>query len=161
MLVLDMPKNVRTNNRYAGFGSYKDCGNIRIGARGDCVFKLQRYLSLFNFSVKVDGIFGTETLNAVRAFQASKGLPVDGVVGINTWNALLDFTPKTKDRAAIPIPTELPKIIRKENKDEKIPVNFIKYLPYVLIGGGLLFLTYLIFAEEKRQKRYVETIEKE
>lgn len=30
---------------------------------------------------------------SVRAFQASKGLPVDGVLGTTTWSSLLDFDP--------------------------------------------------------------------
>lgn len=37
----------------------------------------------------VDGIFGTKTLTAVRAYQAEKGLTVDGIVGKATWAALL------------------------------------------------------------------------
>ncbi len=37
----------------------------------------------------VDGDFGGGTLAAVKAFQRSKGLQVDGVVGPDTWAALL------------------------------------------------------------------------
>ncbi len=40
--------------------------------------------------IEVDGIFGDETLGAVKAFQASLGLAVDGIVGIETWKALLE-----------------------------------------------------------------------
>lgn len=36
-----------------------------------------------------DGDFGTATDKAVRTFQKSKGLTVDGICGQNTWNALL------------------------------------------------------------------------
>jgi peptidoglycan hydrolase-like protein with peptidoglycan-binding domain len=35
----------------------------------------------------IDGIFGPLTAGATRAFQASKGLSVDGVVGPTTWAA--------------------------------------------------------------------------
>lgn len=38
---------------------------------------------------KVDGIFGTRTLAAVRQYQEANGLTVDGVVGKNTWKKLL------------------------------------------------------------------------
>lgn len=37
--------------------------------------------------LRVDGIFGPESAQATRAFQAQKGLPVDGIVGVDTWNA--------------------------------------------------------------------------
>lgn len=40
-------------------------------------------------SGKVDGIFGTKTLAAVRQYQKANGLTVDGIVGKNTWKKLL------------------------------------------------------------------------
>lgn len=36
----------------------------------------------------LDGIFGNQTLNAVRNYQANAGLTVDGIIGCNTWRAL-------------------------------------------------------------------------
>jgi peptidoglycan hydrolase-like protein with peptidoglycan-binding domain len=38
---------------------------------------------------KIDGLFGTQTAERVRAFQRAKGLRVDGVVGPQTWPRLL------------------------------------------------------------------------
>lgn len=38
---------------------------------------------------KVDWYFGPQTERAVRAFQRSKGLKVDGVVGSQTWEKLI------------------------------------------------------------------------
>ena len=36
----------------------------------------------------IDGVFGSYTENAIRAFQRQHGLPVDGIVGANTWRGL-------------------------------------------------------------------------
>jgi len=36
----------------------------------------------------LDGIFGARTQEAVRNYQRSRGLSVDGIVGCNTWRAL-------------------------------------------------------------------------
>jgi peptidoglycan hydrolase-like protein with peptidoglycan-binding domain len=54
------------------------------GSEGRQVRLLQQALG----NVKVDGILGAETEEAVRSFQASKGLTVDGVVGPLTSAAL-------------------------------------------------------------------------
>ena len=39
--------------------------------------------------VKADGMFGKDTDRAVRNYQKSNGLAVDGCVGINTWKKIL------------------------------------------------------------------------
>ena len=36
----------------------------------------------------LDGIFGSRTATAVRNYQASRGLAVDGIIGCNTWRSL-------------------------------------------------------------------------
>lgn len=41
----------------------------------------------------VDGVFGTNTDYAVKAYQKAHGLTVDGVIGQNTWNKLLCYVP--------------------------------------------------------------------
>lgn len=56
---------------------------LKIGSRGEDVRKLQAKLCC-----AVDGIFGPITEEAVKAFQKSKGLTVDGIVGPKTWAQL-------------------------------------------------------------------------
>lgn len=56
---------------------------LRLGSRGQNVRLLQQALALH-----VDGIFGHITEEAVKAFQAEKGLSADGIVGSKTWAAL-------------------------------------------------------------------------
>ncbi|WP_138502838.1 peptidoglycan-binding domain-containing protein [Nostoc sp. PA-18-2419] len=54
------------------------------GSRGQLVRDVQTALG----SLRVDGIYGPDTVRQVRNFQASKGLLVDGIVGPETRGAL-------------------------------------------------------------------------
>lgn len=54
------------------------------GARGEAVKIIQRALG----GISVDGIYGAQTTNAIRAFQQAHGLPVTGVADKATQNAL-------------------------------------------------------------------------
>ena len=56
---------------------------LKLGSRGNEVKVLQEKLNL-----KADGIFGTLTEEAVKDFQRSNGLEVDGIVGANTLSKL-------------------------------------------------------------------------
>ena len=66
---------------------------IRCGMSGPWVSAMQGALKWHSFSLGfwgVDGDFGAATEKALRAFQESRGLTVDGVCGPQTWAALLD-----------------------------------------------------------------------
>ena len=56
---------------------------LKLGSRGNEVKVLQEKLNL-----KEDGIFGPLTEEAVKDFQRSNGLEVDGIVGANTLSKL-------------------------------------------------------------------------
>ncbi len=68
--------------------------NLNSGSTGGQVRQLQYMLATLSEyinaipNVAVDGIFGSRTEAAVRAFQRFAGLSVDGVVGPATWYAL-------------------------------------------------------------------------
>lgn len=62
---------------------------LRMGARGEQVRELQILLTRQGYQLAIDGIFGSKTLEAVKAFQAEHGLTVDGLCGTNTWTELL------------------------------------------------------------------------
>ena len=61
----------------------------RQGAKDDSVTTLQYLLLAHGHTVTVDGVFGAQTGDAVRAFQWAKNLPDNGVVCPATWEALI------------------------------------------------------------------------
>lgn len=61
---------------------------LRYGSSGSDVKKLQEELNKNGYNLSVDGQFGSKTQSAVKSYQESKGLTVDGIVGTNTWGAL-------------------------------------------------------------------------
>lgn len=71
---------------------------LQQGSSGENVRRIQTALN--NISAQYpsipllveDGIFGTATTTAVRAFQRQFGLTVDGIVGVLTWNKLFEVS---------------------------------------------------------------------
>lgn len=62
---------------------------MQYGSRGTAVTRLQQALKDKGYlKGKVDGIYGDQTYDAVKAFQRAKGLAVDGIAGRKTQNAL-------------------------------------------------------------------------
>jgi len=71
---------------------------MKLGTSGNKVKHLQRKLNkILRIQVKVDGIFGIGTMNAVKKLQKQYGLTIDGIVGAQTnreinkqYNILMD-----------------------------------------------------------------------
>ena len=62
---------------------------LKVGSSGQQVRTLQTKLNNWGYNAgTVDGIFGSNTLAAVKRFQANNGLTVDGIVGAKTAAAL-------------------------------------------------------------------------
>ena len=75
---------VNVDNLTAPAGAEKDDRPILgLSSSGEFVKKVQARVG-----VVADGIFGTKTEAAVRAFQSAHGLDPDGIVGPKTWRAL-------------------------------------------------------------------------
>ena len=60
----------------------------QIGDRGSKVSEIQKQLATAGFQNDANGVFDVKTQEAVRLFQESKGLRVDGIVGEQTLTAL-------------------------------------------------------------------------
>ena len=69
-------------------------GTLRPGSTGRAVRELQYYLYLLSVyytslpRLAIDGIYGEDTVKAVRAWQKMFGLTVDGITGPATWASI-------------------------------------------------------------------------
>jgi len=84
-----------------GEGVRAAVAQIQIGSSGPEVRELQQRLVELKFPVNVTGTYDQPTLEAVRRFQASQGLPPDGVVGQATRDALA--SPKSATTSPQPV----------------------------------------------------------
>lgn len=65
----------------------------KYGSRGSEVTQIQTKLKRWGYyKGNVDGIFGSQTLEAVKYFQRKNGLAVDGIAGKNTLEAMGIFS---------------------------------------------------------------------
>lgn len=70
-------------------GINKTYATSRYGSTGNEVKQIQTKLKQWGYyNGKVDGIFGSKTLSAVKKFQSKNGLEADGIVGAKTLAAL-------------------------------------------------------------------------
>ena len=70
-----------TNNNILALSKY--------GSRGSEVTQIQTKLKRWGYySGSIDGIYGSETLAAVKYFQRKSGLTVDGIAGKRTLEAM-------------------------------------------------------------------------
>lgn len=83
-----------TFSTYIGITAILNENNIvdvlsRYGSRGNEVIQIQTKLKRWGYYFgSVDGIYGTQTLNAVKYFQRRNGLSVDGIAGPRTLAAM-------------------------------------------------------------------------
>lgn len=75
---------------YLVFFEYTDSYALsKYGSRGEEVRTIQTKLKRWGYYTgNIDGIYGTQTLEAVKYFQRKNGLAVDGIAGRNTLEAM-------------------------------------------------------------------------
>lgn len=73
----------------------------KYGSRGDEVITIQTKLKRWGYyNGNIDGIYGSQTLAAVRWFQSANGLTVDGIAGPKTLAAMGIFTSSTTNTSS-------------------------------------------------------------
>jgi hypothetical protein len=66
---------------------------LKRGSKGDMVVWAQEHLIAAGADLPVTGIFGRQTARAAHVFKEGHGLPANGIVDTDAWNALLAYTP--------------------------------------------------------------------
>jgi peptidoglycan hydrolase-like protein with peptidoglycan-binding domain len=81
-------------------GTHSLWPTTRQGSTQHPVPTLQYLLRAHGHTVTVDGVFGAQTGDAVRAYQHTRGLPDNGIVCAETWQALImEIRPGTEGNA--------------------------------------------------------------
>ena len=81
---------------------------LRRGDRNNDVLAMQKALNALGYTLKEDGSFGSGTLDAVKDFQKTHSLTVDGVAGNQTLTLLYQLAAEAQKTAA-PTATLTPK----------------------------------------------------
>lgn len=92
VMALENGYAIATNTTTTGGTCTVKLNTLKYGSKGDNVKALQLLLIGNEYSCGscgADGDFGSATGVAVRNYQKSKGLTVDGIVGTKTWSCLL------------------------------------------------------------------------
>ena len=73
-----------------GLSKYNEVEALsKYGSRGNEVSQIQEKLKRWGYyNGSIDGIYGSKTLSAVKAFQRKNGLTVDGIAGQKTLSAM-------------------------------------------------------------------------
>lgn len=82
---------------------------LRKGDRGPSVKRLNALLAESSFDVAASSVFSARTRDAVRAYQRSRRLTVDGIVGPQTWTSLLNQLPELVESEPSPFKVEVRK----------------------------------------------------
>lgn len=116
---------------------------LSLGSRGASVRVMQFFLSYvgafndFIPTVDIDGVFGSKTEEAVRAFQKNKGLEATGIVDERTWNqiyyAYRDIVEKIPITSAYPLTQTYPGIELRQGMTGESVRAIQEYLSYIAL----------------------------
>ncbi len=96
---------------------------FRVGDQGTEIAEIQGQLANLGYDVTADGDYGPATAEAVKAFQASRGLTADGMVGESTYSALLG--------------KNMPQVSRSSNYvSRRVVANSMQFIGVPYVFGG-------------------------
>lgn len=113
------------------------------GSRGEAVVRLQERLTELGYSPgSADGIYGSGTKSAVRAFQQQNGLEADGTAGVRTLTVLYSGDAIRAPEPVDVLAGELPMLANKENPvgESFVPANLVVLNDYC--DSGLVKIKY-------------------
>lgn len=83
---------------------------LKKGAKGTQVKYLQKFLNWYlGIKLAVDGIFGDDTFNALKQFQRTEGIKVDGAYGNGSYKRAKSYYKAPEPPKPTPEPTPTPK----------------------------------------------------
>lgn len=107
LLGLPPPPPISGSISSGRFNQFPPTQVLRLGDRGSEVERLQQALRRRGFNPgRVDGIFGSQTQEAVRQFQRVNGLWPDGIAGRDTLLALDLFREPSENRYIVVVPIQ-------------------------------------------------------
>ena len=107
-----------------GFSSVASADSFAIGDQGTEVAEIQDQLASLGYDVTADGNYGSATAEAVKAFQKSQGMDVDGEIGSVTYSALMG--------------RQMPEVSRGSNYiGRRIVQNAMEYMGVPYVFGGV------------------------
>jgi len=108
------------------FGKAYAAPTVKQGSSNNYVWDIQYRLKILgHYPSQLDGVYGPRTTKAVRTFQYTYGLPVDGVVGPKTWANFKKFSVNAKELEM------LAKVIHSEARGEP-------YVGQVAVGAVVM-----------------------
>ncbi len=111
---------------------------LEYGMSGNDVKAMQQRLAALKYYPgPIDGIFGSDTLEAVWAFQEVQGLSVDGIVGPHTGHALVyprTYQARYPHGGALRVEINLPTRVLVLYQDNRIAL-----ISHVSTGGGYYY----------------------